>query len=56
MSLVILAVATLSKIADLNVWMRDNINFSRLDKCCAVWYPKKREARFALTKAEKYSK
>jgi hypothetical protein len=40
----------LSKIADLNVWMRDNINFSRLDKCQAVWYPKKREARFALTK------
>jgi hypothetical protein len=41
----------LSKIADLNVWMRDNINFSRLDKCQAVWYPKKREARFALTKS-----
>ncbi len=39
----------LSKIADLNVWMRDNINFSRLDKCRAVWYPKRREARFALT-------
>ncbi len=39
----------ISKIADLNVWMRDNINFSRLDKCQAVWYPKKREARFALT-------
>lgn len=39
----------LSKIADLNVWMRDNINFSRLDKCQAVWYAKKREARFALT-------
>ncbi len=39
----------LSKIADLNVWMRDNINFSRLNKCQAVWYPKKREARFALT-------
>ncbi len=41
----------LSKIADLNKWMRDNINFSRLDKCQAVWYPKKREARFAMSKA-----
>lgn len=40
----------LGKIADLNVWMRDNIDFSRLDKCQAVWYPKRREARFALTR------
>lgn len=39
----------LSKIADLNVWMRANINFSRLNKCQAIWYPKRREARFALT-------
>jgi hypothetical protein len=39
----------LSKTADIDIWMRDNIDFSRLNKCQAVWYPKRREAKFALT-------
>tara|TARA_R100001530_G_scaffold2960_4_gene4639 strand:+ start:927 stop:2873 length:1947 start_codon:yes stop_codon:yes gene_type:complete len=41
----------LSKESDMDVWIHENINFSKLDKCQAVWYPKKREARFALTKS-----
>jgi len=41
----------LSKEAEMDTWVRDNINLSRLNKCQAVWYPKRREARFALTKA-----
>lgn len=40
----------LSKIADIGVWMRDNINLSRLDKCQSVWHPKRREARFVLSR------
>ncbi len=39
----------LSKESEMDVWMRDNIDLSVLSKCQAVWYPKKREARFCLT-------
>lgn len=46
----------LSKEAEMDVWVRDELNFSRLDKCQSVWYPKKREAKFALTKGTSATK
>lgn len=39
----------LSKTSDMDVWVRDNLDLSKLNKCQAIWYPKKRQARFALT-------
>jgi len=41
----------LSREAEMDIWIRENIDLSVLHKCGSVWHAKKREARFALTKS-----